>query len=214
MPSIQRHHRQLRLLRSRLGGHPRHPPQHRRTARLAAVFEAPLALAAQIRSQQQRQRGWKLYSFHAPEVECIGKGKASAPYSSASKPRSSPPTPALPVSSSAPCQGAAGNPYDGIRSAASLMPPEAHRLRHRARLCRQDIAATTPPIRVASSSLVRSVASSASSSANCDVARQSNPSSTHEDRWPPGRCHLKAPGDAATSSSPPSATIFAAFSPG
>ena len=33
-----------------------------------------------VRSQQQRQRGWKLYSFHAPEVECIGKGKASAPY--------------------------------------------------------------------------------------------------------------------------------------
>jgi len=30
--------------------------------------------------QQQRQRGWKLYSFHAPEVECVGKGKASAPY--------------------------------------------------------------------------------------------------------------------------------------
>jgi IS5 family transposase len=36
--------------------------------------------APQIHSQQQRQRGWKLYSFHAPEVECIGKGKASAPY--------------------------------------------------------------------------------------------------------------------------------------
>src|SRR5205809_7828395 len=44
----------------------------------AAVW--PLARADQIRSQQQRQRGWKLYSFHAPEVECIGKGKASAPY--------------------------------------------------------------------------------------------------------------------------------------
>ena len=27
--------------------------------------------AAQIRSQRQRQRGWKPYSFHAPEVECI-----------------------------------------------------------------------------------------------------------------------------------------------
>jgi hypothetical protein len=26
------------------------------------------------------QRGWKLYSFHAPETECIGKGKASAPH--------------------------------------------------------------------------------------------------------------------------------------
>jgi transposase, IS5 family len=44
------------------------------------VFEWPLTRANQIRSQQQRQRGWKLYSFHAPEVECIGKGKASAPY--------------------------------------------------------------------------------------------------------------------------------------
>ena len=44
------------------------------------IFEQPLWRAAQIRSQEQRQRGWKLYSFHAPEVECIGKGKASAPY--------------------------------------------------------------------------------------------------------------------------------------
>jgi len=38
-------------------------------------FRWPLTRARQIRSQQQRQRGWKLYSFH----ECIGKGKASAP---------------------------------------------------------------------------------------------------------------------------------------
>src|SRR5204863_2424866 len=49
-------------------------------ADLEAAFVWPLARADQIRSQQQRQRGWKLYSFHAPEVECIGKGKASAPY--------------------------------------------------------------------------------------------------------------------------------------
>src|SRR5262249_26311608 len=49
-------------------------------ADLEATFEWPLTKANQIRSQQQRQRGWKLYSFHAPEVECIGKGKASAPY--------------------------------------------------------------------------------------------------------------------------------------
>jgi IS5 family transposase len=33
-----------------------------------------------VRRQKQRQRGWKLYSLHAPEVECIGKGKARAPY--------------------------------------------------------------------------------------------------------------------------------------
>src|SRR5213593_1695782 len=45
-----------------------------------AAFVWPLARADQIRSQQQRLRGWKLYSFHAPEAECIGKGKASAPY--------------------------------------------------------------------------------------------------------------------------------------
>ena len=78
---FKRHHRQLRLLRSRLGRIIR--DIRRKIAgrpELEAVFEAPLARAAQIRSQQQRQRGWKLYSFHAPEVECIGKGKASAPY--------------------------------------------------------------------------------------------------------------------------------------
>jgi len=57
----------------------RHPAQDRGHADLEAVFPWPLAHADQIRSQQQRQRGWKLYSFHAPEVECIGKGKASAP---------------------------------------------------------------------------------------------------------------------------------------
>ena len=34
-------------------------------ADLKAVFAWPLSRADQIRSQQQRQRGWKLYSFHA-----------------------------------------------------------------------------------------------------------------------------------------------------
>ena len=78
---FKRHHRQLRLLRSRLGRIIR--DIRRKIAgrpELETAFEGPLARAAQIRSQQQRQRGWKLYSFHAPEVECIGKGKASAPY--------------------------------------------------------------------------------------------------------------------------------------
>jgi transposase, IS5 family len=78
---FKRHHRQLRLLRSRLGRIIR--DIRRKIAgqpQLETMFDAPLARAAQIRSQQQRQRGWKLYSFHAPEVECIGKGKASAPY--------------------------------------------------------------------------------------------------------------------------------------
>jgi IS5 family transposase len=78
---FNRHRRELRILRTRLG---RLIRDIRRKIdgqeHMAAAFEAPLARASQIRSQQQRQRGWKLYSFHAPEVECIGKGKASAPY--------------------------------------------------------------------------------------------------------------------------------------
>jgi len=78
---FKRHHRQLRLLRTRLGRLIR--DIRRKIAgqpELEAALQWPLARAEQIRSQQQRQRGWKLYSFHAPEVECIGKGKASAPY--------------------------------------------------------------------------------------------------------------------------------------
>ena len=78
---FNRHRRQLRILRTRLG---RLIRDIRRKIggqeQIAAAFEVPLARASQIRSQQQRQRGWKLYSFHAPETECIGKGKASAPY--------------------------------------------------------------------------------------------------------------------------------------
>ncbi len=44
------------------------------------VFGRPLALARQVREQTPRQRGPKVYSLHAPEVECIGKGKAHRPY--------------------------------------------------------------------------------------------------------------------------------------
>jgi len=78
---FNRHRRQLRILRTRLGRLIR--DIRRKIAGkqdIEAAFETPLARANQIRSQQQRQRGWKLYSFHAPETECIGKGKASAPY--------------------------------------------------------------------------------------------------------------------------------------
>lgn len=78
---FKRHQRQLRLLRTRLG---RLIRDIRRKiigrSDIEAAFQWPLSRAEQIRSQQQRQRGWKLYSFHAPEVECIGKGKARAPY--------------------------------------------------------------------------------------------------------------------------------------
>ncbi len=47
---------------------------------LQDIFRKPLHLAARVLEQRQNQRGKKIYSLHAPEVECIGKGKAHAPY--------------------------------------------------------------------------------------------------------------------------------------
>src|SRR5215218_3666485 len=43
-------------------------------------LEHMLARARCVLDQKQRQRGPKIYSLHAPEVECIGKGKAHRPY--------------------------------------------------------------------------------------------------------------------------------------
>jgi IS5 family transposase len=78
---FNRHNRELRFLRTRLGRLIRDIARKiKGNDALESVFAAPLSRASQIRSQKQRQRGWKLYSFHAPEVECIGKGKANAPY--------------------------------------------------------------------------------------------------------------------------------------
>jgi IS5 family transposase len=47
---------------------------------LREAFVRPLYLAERVLSQDRRQRGRKVYSLHAPEVECIGKGKAHRPY--------------------------------------------------------------------------------------------------------------------------------------
>jgi transposase, IS5 family len=47
---------------------------------LERVFALPLALARRVRDQRRRDRGRKVYALHAPEVECIGKGKPHKPY--------------------------------------------------------------------------------------------------------------------------------------
>ena len=48
---------------------------------LEEIFARPLSLSRRrVLTQDQRQRGPKVYSLHAPEVECIGKGKAHRPY--------------------------------------------------------------------------------------------------------------------------------------
>ena len=66
---FKRHHRELRLLRTRLGRIIRDIGRKiEGQPALEQAFVKPLARARQIRSQQPRQRGWKLYFFHAPEV--------------------------------------------------------------------------------------------------------------------------------------------------
>jgi IS5 family transposase len=78
---FKRARRELKFLRTRLGRVIR--DIGRKIAGDPALeqrFAELLSRARQVRSQDQRRRGWKLYSLHAPEVECIGKGKARAPY--------------------------------------------------------------------------------------------------------------------------------------
>jgi len=47
---------------------------------LNAPFRRELYLAGRVLAQKRGERGRKVYSLHAPEVECIGKGKAHKPY--------------------------------------------------------------------------------------------------------------------------------------
>jgi hypothetical protein len=51
-----------------------------RYPRIEAKFAWLLSLARRVRAQERGQRGAKVYSLHAPEVECIGKGKPHKPY--------------------------------------------------------------------------------------------------------------------------------------
>ena len=78
---FKRHNRRLKFLRTRLGRLIRDIGRKiDGDETLEALFSDALMKARQIRSQKQRQRGWKLYSWHASETECIGKGKARMPY--------------------------------------------------------------------------------------------------------------------------------------
>jgi transposase, IS5 family len=49
-------------------------------AGLGAAFAQGLSQAHRLLFQKKRQEAPKIYSLHAPEVECIGKGKAHKPY--------------------------------------------------------------------------------------------------------------------------------------
>jgi transposase, IS5 family len=78
---FKRARRELKFLRTRLG---RIIRDIRRKIAADDALKARLGplldLALRVRHQDHRQRGHKVYALHAPEVECIGKGKARAPY--------------------------------------------------------------------------------------------------------------------------------------
>jgi transposase, IS5 family len=89
---FKRANRELKFLRTRLGRLIRDITRKiEGDPYLKNVFAEPLSKALRIRWQtcppkpagqrwNHNQRGPKLYSWHAPEVECIGKGKAHKPY--------------------------------------------------------------------------------------------------------------------------------------
>ena len=78
---FKRANRALRTIRTYLGRVIRDIGRKIRGEKaLEALFAHELTLALRVREQRQHQRGRKVYSLHAPEVECIGKGKAHRPY--------------------------------------------------------------------------------------------------------------------------------------
>ena len=78
---FKRHRKQVRFLKVRLG---RIMRDIRRKIDGKPIFEdlfaSELSLASRLRHQKKRQKEPKIYSLHAPETECIGKGKAHKPY--------------------------------------------------------------------------------------------------------------------------------------
>jgi transposase, IS5 family len=101
---FKRANRALKFLRTRLGRLIRDITRKiSGDPALAERLAPPRALAVRVRFQTQRQRGPKVYSLRAPEVEC--KGKARAPTSSAARFRSR--SPVLHA------KALHGNPFDG-----------------------------------------------------------------------------------------------------
>jgi IS5 family transposase len=123
---FKRARRQLKFLRTRLGRIIRDiSRQIMDKPELQTRFAPLLDLAVKVRHQDHRQRGPKVYSLHAPEVECIGKGKVRAPYEFGCKVSI-----ATPVTSPKGGQfvlhakALHGNPYDGATLAPMVQDME------------------------------------------------------------------------------------------
>lgn len=185
---FKRARRMLRFLRTRLGRLIRDIGRKIDGDQvLEALFIPLLSLASQVRHQDRHQRGPKIYALHAPEVECIGKGKARTPYEFGCKV-----SVATPVTSPKGGQfvlhakALHGNPYDGhtlgpiIADLERLTGVETRRIHVDKSLPprrRGAIAATTIPTGSGSGSPGRSAGSRHPSGARCAAEPPSSRSS-------------------------------------
>ena len=176
-------------------------------------FGPLLDLAHRVRHQEQRQRGPKVYSLHAPEVECIGKGKARAPYEFGCK-----------VSIATPATAPKGGQFVLHAKALHGKPFDGHTLgpviadlekltgvESAASTSTRAIAATTIPTGSGSGSAARCAGSPKPSAARCGAAPPSSRSSAMS--RPSTACAATisraATATASTPCSPPPATTSA-----
>jgi IS5 family transposase len=91
-----------------------------------AAFAGPLGLVARLLRQRREDRGRdKLYALHAPEVECIGKGKAHARFEFGVKVSIATTNAAAPGGQFVlGARSLPGNPYDGHTLAAQIAQAE------------------------------------------------------------------------------------------
>lgn len=218
---FKRANRQLKRLRTMLGAVIRDIA--RKIAGqpgLMQIFGLPLSLARRVRDQRQRERGRKVYSLHAPEVECIGKGKAHKPYESGVK---------VSVATTlkrsrggqfvAHVKALPGNPYDGHTLATISQRSRRRSASTSPRSSPMPAIVATTPRRTRPSRSVSPATGAASprpSSGRCDGGPPSSPSSAISrpitawaaTSWPSPKAMPTTP------CSPPSATISASCSTG
>lgn len=116
---FKRMRRDLKKLKARLGRVERDITRKiAGNSQLEELFRSPLYKAHLIRTQKPKDN-IKLYSWHAPEVECIGKGKARKPYEFGVK-----------VSVTTPLHCSAGGLFVLHSEALKGRPYDGHTLKH------------------------------------------------------------------------------------
>jgi hypothetical protein len=174
---FNRHRRELRILRTRLGRLIRDIGRKiEGNVTVEAAFALPLARASQIRGQQQRQRGWKLYPSMPRRPSASARARPARLTSSASRSRSSLPMPAPPAASSC-CmpRHCPTTPMTATPCAtSSTIPKSSPAARSSAPMSTRATAVMMRKTPAASSSPARSAACSASSNANCDAVLPSS----------------------------------------